>query len=276
MHLHVLQISGQTTLKPCIENVPDSSQCAEFADSCTNPDRLVLCQRYCGACDDRDVTTQRSTQQCKDSSIICPLRLSNDLNFCRATQNRNSCPETCGLCVSSTRLPTTSSTKKSRSTALRMTTETNTRPTILHTPIQECKDVGDYTYCTLMAIGLINSTEPDLCSTTEYGNLCRKSCGLCVSSTQSLIRSTTWKPITKSTPKLVRSTTMSAPTTILPASLTRPRSTKPAPVTSNASCRDELSAALCRHLSKKQDGLFCAEPNKPFAKACAKTCGFCT
>ena len=41
-----------------------------------------------------------------------------------------------------------------------------------------------------MAIGLINSTEPDLCSTTEYGNLCRKSCGLCVSSTQSLISST--------------------------------------------------------------------------------------
>ena len=112
MHLHVLQVSGQSTLKPCIENVPDSSQCAEYADSCTNPDRLDLCQRYCGACDDRHVTTRRSTQQCKDSSIICPLRLSNAPNFCRATQNRNSCPETCGLCVSSTRLPTTSSTTR--------------------------------------------------------------------------------------------------------------------------------------------------------------------
>ena len=265
-------------MKPCNENKPDLPHCPDYPDSCTNPYRLSQCQRYCGVCDDLQPSTPRSTPECKDSSIICPLRLSNVPNFCRSTQNRNSCPVTCGLCISSTRLPTTSSTRKptTRSTALRITSEANTRSTALHTPIQECKDVGDYTYCTLMAIGLINSTEPGLCGTTEYGNLGRKSCGLCVSSSQSVIGSTSWNPTTKSTTMLVRSTTTSAPSIKLPSSLTRSRSTRSAPITSNTSCRDELPAALCRHLSKKQDGLFCAESNKPFAKACAKTCGYCT
>jgi len=98
-----------TTLKPCNPKIPDAATCVMDPLSCSKPEKIPYCQRYCGLCSETvtspRLTTVVTVEECVDDSPLCPLRK----NECESeTHVQKVCKKSCGLCTEpTTAKPTT-------------------------------------------------------------------------------------------------------------------------------------------------------------------------
>ena len=101
----IIQAHGQvpTTLKPCNPKIPDSATCVMDPLSCSKPEKIPYCQRYCGLCSETvtspRLTTVVTVEECVDVSPLCPLRK----NECESNPLvQKECEKSCGLCTEPT------------------------------------------------------------------------------------------------------------------------------------------------------------------------------
>lgn len=126
---------------PCLEGVPDSPNCSDYSDSCTAPDKLEICQRYCGICDDTNLSTA-PLETCLELSTQCQRRLRNGLEFCDPPLNKYRCKNTCGNCPPTTSLPPLLSRPKSTASNTTNKVATNGYYTSTFKPTGSYEDHG--------------------------------------------------------------------------------------------------------------------------------------
>ena len=266
-------------LKSCEDRISDSPNCALYADSCSQPEKVVHCQRYCGICKgDSNIQLAQSYKSktvvandvCIDKSRLCQYQK----KYCQTSARvREYCRRTCGQCnnrkqqvftekptMRSTFTTTTSSTRKESATPTTISASTmkQTKTTEQTKTTKRTKPAGQTTLIAApparrrLDKPVCNPNIPDspncflqpnVCTEPGKKVLCQRFCGLCLE-----------KP---STQALTTTSTSAVPTTMLKTTTKKPKK-----------CADS-SLEFCS-LSK----LHCKSSGY-IRLTCRKTCNLC-